>query len=1085
MQNITDFSSHISANKFNPPRLAENRILIRSSLLKKYLGERPHHQYIIIEAQPGQGKTTTAIQFISHLNSPSVWYQISKEDRDPLYFLSTLLEGVKRTFPEFSCPRLTTLLQNAEVTHGDIARPVNLILADLEQVVPRECIFVFDDLHLIADAKQSMGIVDQMLETAPENISFLIISRKPLSFASKRLRYGSSTLYLGNEDLAFSKVETENLLEILQGHLTDPRTVSDLSVQTGGWVMGVVLAARNRKGSDASIVPMQDAFDERLNTYFEEEFFGRLDDDRQQLLIKLALLDDIVVELAQGITGQPEIGKTLLQLMDENYFIRSLDNDATLFSIHHLFLSMLRNKAKQLLGTEEYLAILLRAASYSLKRDMLAQCLNYLIRAEAFSELEELLSHRGMELVFMNRLQTLASVLDAIPSERIQNSAWFSVFNAFVVQKSNPVKSLELFLRARYLFQKANYPRGELLVLGELIYFHVVFSPDYKRCKEYINSGNRLFEQCGTELPSFCRANTAKNIGVGCFYFLNDFSRALGYIRTAEAEAEKTGSSSQLLEILAAHGIIHLYHGEFKRAEAIAERIHVTMTGNDCGMRGLLVGIYFLLQILHLKGDYQGYHRLKLAVLQKTNSQMLDGTILQAYIVLYDISIAAAEGKLDQALTLITNHVDNGYFITVKHLRNEMLATQALTMAQNGLFEPEGGEIAKMLLPVTEENSTPGYRLKLLLPLSLAFAVSGDPDQARKLIDKAIDLAHEQNIILFEAYGRLLRVFIATLDRNMQTVHLDLRYGLENMDRQGYNHIRCFSPTELLAVLKLAIELDVYSDFARELVADYLGLAQQKDGSGVPLLSITTLGTFTLSIDDHPIGRATDFTATQRQLLGLLISHPQMEISQEQAQLALWPDSPPAKGRNRFDALLSRLRKVLAGLLADHPVKNYLLLEKGILSLQNCRIDARIFSQVVQQGVVLGQEHKWWQAGNCLTFALELWSGSFVADLLPGEQAFKYGWELQDQLTKLGLFWCPELAANGQLEKAVQVATKIWKENSADEQLTGLLYKLHVLNREPLQAKRLYKRYEEMLQRDEYPAEEIQELLGRISVVDN
>ena len=1082
--NETDLSPHIPANKFNPPRLAKNRILTRSSLLKKHLGELQSYQYTILEAQPGQGKTTTAIQFLSHIETPYIWCQISRLDRDPLYFLTALLEGLKRTFPGFSCPRLTTLLKRGDLTQGEISRPINILLADLKLVLPGECTFVFDDLHLIADADQSLGMIDYMLETAPENISFFILSRRPIPFTSKRLRYGSSTLYLSNEDLALSNKETRVLLEILQNRPADPRTVSNLSTQTGGWVMGVVLAARSCTEDYASKLPLQATPDDRLSSYFEEELFDRLDEDRQQALVRLALLDDIVVELARDLTGQPEIGKILIQLMDENYFIRSLDDDATLFSIHQLFLNLLRCKARQLLSPKEYRAILLQAASYSLKRGMLTQSLNYLLRAEAFSELEELLSQRGMELLFMNRMVTLASVLDNIPPERVQDSAWFSVFNGFVLQKTDPVKSIEFFLQARLLFQKANHPIGELLVLGELVYHHVVLSPDYNRCKDYLDSGIRLFEQHGSTLPSFFRANTAKNLGSGCFYFLNDFTRALDYIRTAEAEAEKIGSPSQLLEILVSHGFIHLYQGKFKQAEAVAERIHVTMTRNDCSLRGLLVGLYFLLQILHLKGDYRGYRRLKQTVLQQLDLARLRGTIIQPYLILYEISMAAAVGKVDQALVLINDNLDTGFFSTVNHLRNEMLATKALILAQNGMFEPEGRKIAEMLVPITEGEATPGYRIKLLLPLALAFASGGDWQQARRLIDREIDLAHQSGVVPFEIYGRLLRAFIATLDGNMQTARLDLQFGLGNMQRQGFNHIRCFSPSELLAVLKLAIKLNVYPDFAQQLAADYLGLALKDDDTSVPLLFITTLDTFELSIYRRSVGKATDFTTTQRQLLGLLVSQERLEISQERAQLILWPDSSPAKGRNRFDAFLSRLRKVLAGLLPGHSVKNYLHLEKGMLSLQNCRIDARTFSHFAGEGLALGRSDKWWQAGNSLDSAMELWSGSFAVDLLPGEQSSDYGWQLQNQLSELGLTWCPVLAENGQIEKAVQVATKIWKENQVDEQLNRLLYRLHVLNGKPVQARKLYRRYENMLHKDGYPSEEIQELLERISVVD-
>jgi ATP/maltotriose-dependent transcriptional regulator MalT/DNA-binding SARP family transcriptional activator len=1081
VHNITDFSLHIRANKFNPPRLGTQKILVRSPLIRKYFTDQSW-QFTIIEAQPGQGKTTTAIQYLSQADSQYLWYQVGPEDRDPLYFISALFEGLLRTFPEFSSPRAAALLQRAELSPADGVSFVNLILADLQRVLAGECTFVFDDLHLMAESGPSLAIVDYILETAPDNFSFVILSRKPLNFSSKRLRYGSSTLFLGNDDLAFSLAETGELLEIIRQRPTDPRVAARLAHQSGGWVMGLVLAAGSRTGCDLVLVPGRAETDDLLMTYFEEEFFAQLNPDQQQLLLRLSLLDDIVVELGREITGEPETGAMLLQLMDENCFIRSQDDNATLFSIHHLFLELLRSKAEQLLDKELQQTILAQAASYCLQRDLLGPGLHYLLRAEAFADLEEQLSSRGMEMVFMNRLPTLASILENIPDERIAASPWFSLFCGFVVQKSDPGRSQAMFAQARSLFQGTGHSMGELVTLGELIFFHVLLQPDSSRCLEYLHDADILFARCGAELPSFCRANTAKNIGIGFFYFLNDFERALDYTRIAETEAVTTGSPSQLLEILVSRGIIHLYRGEFKVASAVAERIYSIMSNSSCGMRGRMAGMYFLFQMLHLQGDHRGYHRYKQVLEQTIDPQQFSVTLLHAYITLYDIYIAVAEGHQDQALALIAAHADKGFFQMVCHLKQEMLAARTLILAQDGRFDAEGRRFIDTILPFAGKDTAPLNRLKLLLPLAMASAAGGEPAVARTLADRTIALARKSGIVLFECYGCLLRAYLATLDDAVESARDDLHAALHYMQVNGVSHIRCFTPVELSAVLQLAVTLDVHTDFIRQLAGDSLGLAIRDDGEVVPLLFITTLGDFELSIQGYPVARGTDLTTIQRQLLGLLISRPRLEISEQQAQLILWPNVPAVKGRNRFDALLFRLRKALAVLLGKYPVKNYLVFEKGILSLRNCRIDAREFSRCVQQGLVHGLKDQWWQAGNRLDSALELWAGPFSEDLLPGDESVDYGRELLQQLTTLGLSWCPALEENGRPDKAIAIAEKIVKETSHDEQMVHLLYELYLRNNEPVQAKKLYARYEEVLQSNDYPDAEIQHLLKQISI---
>ncbi len=1084
MYSLENISSSVPANKFKPPRLADSRMLVRNSLLDEHLGESQPYQYIFLEAQAGQGKTTTALQILSKINHEYVWYQVGKEDGDPLYLLAALLEGISRSIPGFTCPQLTELLERGELIPLDISRPVNLLMTALDQVVSSECTLVFDDLHLLGDNAQSLEIIDRMLETAPSNISFILLMRKPLPFKSKRVRFGSSTLYLGSECLSFSKDEITALFRILVDRTPDVRTIDDLVTQTEGWVMGVVLAAQSYRKTGNSFTGLKGHHDERIYTFLEEEVFGQLDQRMQQNLMKLSLLDEVVVELAHEITGEKDIGSVLLQLMEENCFIRSLDDELTHFSFHHIFRTLLNTKARQLLTEEEYVAILLQGSSYCLERDMVDKSMQYLLKAKAYGILEKLLEQWGMKLVFRNRLVTLGSTLSSIPPDLVHSSAWFCFYSGLVLQKTDPGRSLELLLRARKLFQKQQHLQGELLTIGELIYHHVVLFPNVERCAEFIDRGDYLFAQEGATLAFYCRANTAKNLAIGFFYIFNQFTKAEDYCRIAEIAAREQGAPSQVLEVLVSLGFIFLFKGKIREAINVAEQIHVIITGNECGLRGLLVGYYFLLQMLHIKGEYKEYYRLKEKVLNSIDVKVLSRTIVQAFITLYDISIATAAGELDHALQLADRNENAGFFATVNHLQNEMLATKALALAQCGHFDSKGRDLVERLLPETHGDGVCSYRLKLLLPLALASALGGAINQARRLAGDAIDLARLAGMELFEVWSRLLRVYFETLDNDdLETVVIDLQYCFKHMQREGYNHIRCFSPAILFAVLRMAVKQGVEVDFARQLAAEYLGQAITDDADFLPLLTISTLGRFELKIEGRLVAEENDFTLIQRQLLGLLISHPQLRISQEHAQTILWPDSLPQKARNRFDTLLYRLRKTLSDLLRDQPVKNYLVLEKGILSLRNCRIDSRDFIDLARQGMTLGRNQKWWQAGSKLTEALELWSGPYISDLLPGDQSSDYGWKLQNQLLKMALFWCPALAANGQVGEAVKVAERVHQELPTDEDLTQLLYELHVGNNDLFHARSLYVRYGDILRREGYTDDEVWELQERISAL--
>jgi len=1072
MRYENDIMPWIPANKFSPPRSAGDRILHRAALVKE-----DDFQYTIIVAQPGQGKTTTAIQFLAASATTFIWYQIGFEDRDPFYFLAALLEGIRRTYTDFCCGRLTALLETAALSSGDITRPVNILFTDLKTHLDEEdCRFVFDDLHMLDDAPQTLAILDYMLETAPVNISFLLLSRRPLALHSKRLRFGPSTRHLGNSDLAFSRKETGQLLEILEKAPPDPRTIGQLFQQSRGWVLGLVMAISNRSGSDHV---SKRYLDKQMTDFFEDEVLGHFDEELQRILITLSLFDVIDVQLAAQVTGNREIGTVLRRLMSDNCFIRSLDDQDALFSFHHHFRSILRKKAEQHLTAGEHDAVLQQAADFFLQQGMLAEPLRYLLRAGLYSELEQLLSQRGMELVFSNRLEVLDSLMRALPLECIARSAWFSLFKAFVVQQRNPPASRQFFVQARSLFHASDQAIGELVALGELIYYHLVLAPDSRQCNELISAADHLFQRHGHELPLLCRTTTAKNIGLGCFYFLNDFKRANRYLKTAELDCLETGSPSQLLEVMVAQGLARLYPGDFTTAEILVEKIYAMMISHDCSLRSMMVSYYYLLQVQHLKGDYQGYRRLLREVRANIDKCRLRATIVHPYIILYSISVAIAEGDLDRAMALVVTNQDRGFFQTVTHLRHELLANKTLLLAWSGQYKSRGRAIAEELYPIVDQDVTLGYRLKILFPLAMAEAVSNNFVKARMLVEHLFNLSRD-TIPMFEIYARLIRVYIATCDHDTVTIDQDLDVALRHMQHHDFHHVRCFSPRELLPVLQTAVRRNIYPDYVRRIAAQYLRVGLEHDGSPVPLLHITTLGSFALKLEGRRIAGASDFTVNLRQLLGLLISRPRLEMGQEQVQTILWPDASPAKARNRFDVLLARIRKILKPLVADIPVKKYMVLEKGVLALRNCTVDACLFSDLVRQGLKASRERNWYRMGNAFASAMELWAGPYVLDLLPGEDSSGYAWTLQQQLTFLGLTWCPFLAEKGQLDRAIQVAARVWQQNPVDEQLTHQLYHLYLLNNETVQATILHQRYEQLLVQEEYPKEEILELLARI-----
>ncbi len=1077
-------SHKVPANKFYPPRLARGKILKRNRIIADNFREPRQFQYIFLEAQAGQGKTTTATQLLEHEDQPYIWYQVGPEDCDPLLFLSALLSAFSKAIPTYSSPRMKTMMESGEATMLDLSRLVNFMLHDLDRFLSKGYTIVFDDLHLIGNSPHTLELVDLMLETAPDQISFMLISREPLPFKSKKARFGSSTLYLSNSDLAFSRQETIELLETLLEKVPGSEIVSNLFSESGGWPMGLVLACHHLASGGCLPKRFHGGRNDSFAEYFEGELFSAFPENLQNSLIKLSLLDDIPISLAGKITELPQIEDELELLMERNCFVRLLDDHATVFGLHQLFRGFLRKKAESFLSAEKKLAVLRKAADFYLDHGMPDKAMGYLLRAGDYAQLETLLEKRGMELTARNRLVTLGSIVSSIPATTLHISSWFSFYLGIVTQTEKPDIALQAFERARQLFREAGNSKAELLTLGQLIYLYIIHSNRIKGDIPHPHQAADLFQQVGDELPIYCRIVTAKNIALGFLYLLTDLQLAQQYSQLAVKLTSQSGLPNLIIESRVVRGWSYVVAGHYVKGMTVAEQNFQLIKDRELGLYSRLQLYFLQLDTLRHFGDVENYFRQKNECLEEVGEALVSRTFVYPFLILWDIELFVSKGLVSQAESLVDKHFDSEHF-TVGNFRAEMRAWKAFFLALHGRFATEGQFFADEVHTWRTQRASPYHRTKITTILAAAYGLGGDASEARQLLDEVISETQKHQLYLTEARAYFHLAWLA-----IQSSHSEARSYLEKSvalfkAKRVESHIPAFTPPMFQETLQVARRLGIMPTFVCRLAQDRLQLHLTEAGETVPLLAIRSLGGFELSFGDRPVGQATDFTPTQREFLGIVISHPDMRVSQEQIQTNLWPDSPPKKARSRFDTLMTRLRKNLEALLAPHPVKNYLNLNKGIVSIENCTVDAREFTRVAKEALKQGQKGEWWQAGNKLHPAFALWRGAFVADIFGGDSAHRYGLELTDTLTKVIIEWSFGLARLNRLDEAARLAEKAYKIDPSNDRLARLLYHLHLQNNDTMQAGRLLKRYAEALKREGFTEKEIHDLVHEVSSPEN
>jgi len=194
-------------------------------------------------------------------------------------------------------------------------------------------------------------------------------------------------------------------------------------------------------------------------------------------------------------------------------------------------------------------------------------------------------------------------------------------------------------------------------------------------------------------------------------------------------------------------------------------------------------------------------------------------------------------------------------------------------------------------------------------------------------------------------------------------------------------------------------------------------------------------------------------------------------------QLAMWPDAPPSKARSNYDNLLSRFRKVIAKWILPADVRDYLVVGKGMVALENCRIDAEEFKAWARKALDHYKKQQYWRADCCFNLAFREWEGEFFRGVYLGEEVAGYQEELLTLYREGACCWADVLLRLGLPHRAVAVLEKAFPYAPTDKKLVRQLYGLYAHVKQPSRARELFRRYEKALRRAGFTDEEIYEEL--------
>ncbi len=969
------------------------------------------------------------------------------------------------------------MLEKGELAAGDAPRYARVLAEDLCRFAAKEVCLVFDDLHLLSDAPLSLAFLNALAAEAPPALQIVFISRGelPEGFDLPHLQS------LENEDLALTRAEIADLFNSVMKVPLSTESVNRLHRGTGGWVMGLVLSGQtlSRYGETeiSRHLPDLEALKQgRMLDYFEREALSLLPGGARQALLMLSLLEEIPLSLAKLLAEEEDVRAALERLVKDNLFVRSVGKGDT-FVLHHLFRDSLRALARRTLSWKEQQEILSRAASWHVDSGRMEEGLRYTLEAREYGAAQEVLRQIGLDLLQGNRLNTLRSALEQIPESVVREHAWLAYFHGVSHFDTDPPLAQIFLEQARSGFLDRGEELGELLAASQLIFFHVAVDGRFNKAASLLLRAEALFDRLGDTMGLLSRIQVAHILAMGYYFLHADSAKVEDFSLRAWRWAEENELDNLMAGIALIRGYRYAILGQWGDFRRKVEQAH-TLTGSPrvSPFNKLFLS---LMQVNHLslEGDFVNYSRHRAYFQKLFEKDLMVKTTIGPLLWVLDIDRAIITGQFAEAIDFVRQGLSSGYAAGNPHLRSQYQQYHAFLLARQGARK-EALAAAEESLALRREAGGRLFEAVNQMVLGAAYGQLQLVEQAEAMLGKAIALCLEIGEKLTRAGAYACRGLLRLESGRSGEALEDVREAMALMRRHGFGQFFVGTPQLMEQLLSVAVKHGIEVEYARTLAAGRLQRGLLADGTAIPLLGIETLGQFSFSLGGELRAKEEDFSPAQRQLLALLISTPGGSLGQEVVQLALWPESSPEKSRANFDTLLSRLRKVLEKAIAPRPVKHYLSLKRGMLCLENCRVDAWEFTRWAERGLLHWKRQEPWLAGNAFFHCQQLWRGDYletishVDNLTAGRGA-----ELERLFFDFSVCWGKALADSGSREDALSVLYRALKTDPVHAETVKVLYDVHVSGGDPIGADRVVMQYRQALVREEYAAEEIDEIV--------
>ncbi len=407
--------------RFRAPAYVRN--LIERRRLLGLLRAGSGRQLVVIHAPAGYGKTTLAVQWLRVLEDEGAavaWLGLHRDDNDPPWFLSHLLEAVGRALPEAG-GALGDLQELIEQGAEDTQRYTLSAVLELIAAQPRRVVLTFDDWHLVDDEQVHRALV-HLLDRAPPNLALILTSRTRPRLPLSRLRVRGQLTEVDAATLRFDLDETRAFLVDLNGLRLQREDVARLSEGTDGWVAALQLVSLSLRDSadPAALIRGFSGRHHSIGEYLTENVLAALPAEILDFLLATSVCDRLCGDLAGALADRADGQAALEELERRDLFLRPLDAEREWFRYHHLFAEHLRRRLER--DHPARVARLHRCASaWFAAHDLVSEAVTHALAAGDVDRATDLVERHAMPLVEHSRMVSLLGLTGRLPRHALDD----------------------------------------------------------------------------------------------------------------------------------------------------------------------------------------------------------------------------------------------------------------------------------------------------------------------------------------------------------------------------------------------------------------------------------------------------------------------------------------------------------------------------------------------------------------------------------------------------------------------------------------------------------------------------------------